>query len=170
MLPPRVLLTPKDRIVLNLLCRYPPLRESVLEAARWNGSSTGNHQGETSAILAGGNDSGNDDRAEKEITCLFADNVLSFLGCAIASGLGECNVPQAHHPMLAGATQSNMDVVFMGKGSCMPGTMRGVSCTALRLSWRRKANEGGGNGIKDGGSGGGERQGGGGGRRWDVTV
>ncbi len=39
--------------------------------------------------------------------------------------------------------------------------MRGVSCTALRLNWRRKANKGGGNGVEDDGGGRGERWGGG---------
>jgi hypothetical protein len=92
---------------------------------------------------------------------LFADNVLSLLGCAFPSGLGECDVQQAHHPMLAGAAQSDIDVVFLGAASCTPGTTRGVSCTALRLNWGRKADKGCGNGVKDDGGGGGERRGGG---------
>ncbi len=75
-------------------------------------------------------------------------------------GLGECDVRQAHHPMLACATQSNMDVVFVGMVSCTRETTTGVSGTALRLNWRRKVNEGGGNGIEDDGGGGGEQRGG----------
>ncbi len=76
-------------------------------------------------------------------------------------GLGKCDVRQAHHSMLAGAAQSDMNVVFVGTASCTPGMTRGVSCTALCLNWRRKADEGGGNGVKDDGGGGGERRGGG---------
>ncbi len=161
LLPRWVLLTTKNKIVLDVLGRYPPLRELVLEVARQNGSSAGNHRRDAGAILAGGNNRGNNNRAEKEIARLFADNVLSLMGCAILSGLGKCDVRQAHHPMLMAAAQSDMDVVFKGTVSCMPGTTRGVSCTALRLNWRRKADEGGGNGVEDDGGGGGEQRGGG---------
>ena len=45
---------------------------------------------------------------------------------------------QIHHPMLANATLSDLDVVFVGTASCSPGVTRGVSCTALRLNWRRR--------------------------------
>jgi hypothetical protein len=142
--PPRVLLTPKDRIVLDVLGRYPPLRESVLEAAHRNGGGASDHRGDAGAVLAGGNDRGDNDGAEEENARLFADNVLSLLGCAVPSGLGECGVRQAHHPMLAGAAQSDMDDVFVGTASYTPGSTRGVSCTALRLNWRRKADKGAG--------------------------
>jgi hypothetical protein len=86
--PPRFLLTPKDRIVLDVLGRYPPLRKSVLEAACRNGGGAGDHRGDAGAVLAGGNDRGDDDGAEEEIARLFADNGLSLLGCAVLSGLG----------------------------------------------------------------------------------
>ncbi len=118
------------------------------------------HPFSNSTILAGGKDRGDDNGAEAEIARLFADNVLSLLGCAVPSGLGEGNVRQAHHPMLAGAVQSNIDVMFVGTTSCTPGTTRGVSCTVLRLNWERKADEGCGNGVKDDGGGGGEQRGG----------
>jgi ribonuclease Z len=52
-------------------------------------------------------------------------------------------------------------VVFVGTASCTPGMTRGVSCTALRLNWGRKADEVCGNGVEDDGGGGGERRGGG---------
>ena len=38
--------------------------------------------------------------------------------------------------MLANASQSDLDVVFVGTASCTPGVTRGVSCTAIRLNWR----------------------------------
>ncbi len=87
---------------------------------------------------------------EEEIARLVTDNVLSLLGCAVLSGLGKCNVQQANHPMLVGASQIDMDVVFVGTMSCTPSMKRGVSCMVLCLNWRRKADEGGGNGVKDG--------------------
>ncbi len=91
LLPPAPV-TPKDRIVLNVLGRYHPLRESVLEAACRNGGGAGDHRWDASAVLAGGNDRGDDDGAEEEIARLFVDNVPSLLGCAVPSGLGECDV------------------------------------------------------------------------------
>jgi hypothetical protein len=128
---------------------------------RQNGSSAGDHRGDASAVLTGGDNRGNNNGVEEKIARLIAENVLTFLGFAIMSGLGECNVRQAHHLMLAGAAQINMAMAFVSTASCMPGMMKGVSCTVLRLNWRRKDDEGVGNGIKDGGGGGGEQWGGG---------
>ena len=54
-------------------------------------------------------------------------------------GLGEHDIRQSHHPMLKGMRYSDLDVVFVGTASCIPGLTRGVSCTALRLQWRRKS-------------------------------
>ena len=53
-------------------------------------------------------------------------------------GVGEHDIRHAHHPMLKGMRYSDLDVVFVGTASCTPGMTRGVSCTALRLQWRRK--------------------------------
>ena len=56
-------------------------------------------------------------------------------------GLGDEDIRQSHHPMLKGVRTSDLDVVFVGTASCTPGITRGVSCTALRLQWRRKKGQ-----------------------------
>lgn len=58
------------------------------------------------------------------------------------SALGENDIRQKYHPIMQGLTSSDLDIVTVGTASCVPGVTRGVSCTALRLQWRRRGEEG----------------------------
>jgi len=46
----------------------------------------------------------------------------------------ENDMRQIYHPMVANSTSKEMDVVMLGTASCVPGSTRGVSYTALRMA------------------------------------
>ncbi|KAL7493677.1 hypothetical protein ACHAWT_010559 [Skeletonema menzelii] len=106
-------LTPKDRIVLEVLDRYPPLHDAIVDACSID------------SVLSDGITANNIEHCD-----------LNSLTYNIPPGIGENDMRHQYHPMLANATQTDMDVVFVGTASCTPGVTRGVSCTAIRLNWR----------------------------------
>ena len=104
-------LSPKDIIFEQCLRRYPPLRNLQAAIERQN------YESEDGTIS----------------THMNPNFYRSF------TGLGEMDVRQKYHPMLANMTSSDLDLVTVGTASCVPGVTRGVSCTALRLQWRRNS-------------------------------
>ena len=114
-------LTPKDHIILKVLKRYPPLHDAIV-----------------SSCLAAEVTTSSGDLIENVTEENIDQCFLSTLPYDIPSGLAENDMRQTYHPMLVNATQSDLDIVFVGTASCAPGVSRGVSCTALRLNWRSK--------------------------------
>lgn len=113
-------LTAKDRIVLDVLDRYPPLHDAIIAGCAAADMTTKNNAIESVT-------KGNIDQCS-----------LNTLLYNVPSGLAEADMRQTYHPMLKNATQSDLDIVFVGTASCTPGVTRGVSCTALRLNWRNR--------------------------------
>lgn len=104
-------LSPKDIIFEQVLNRYPPLRQlQNLEE--------------------------NDKVKVKD----DAGDPLSSRLSQSFTGLGELDIRQKYHPALTNLSSSDLDIVTVGTASCIPGVTRGVSCTALRLQWRRNNN------------------------------
>jgi hypothetical protein len=114
-------LTAKDHIVLDVLERYPPLHDAIIAGCTAAEMTTNN-------VVA--------------IESVTKKNIeqcnLAALQYNVPSGLAEADMRQIYHPMLKNATQSDLDIIFVGTASCTPGMTRGVSCTALRLNWRSK--------------------------------
>lgn len=112
---------PRDIIFEHVFNRYPPLRDlqSLIQSREDSETST-----DTTVPI-------------NQFQSILTHNpqVMKSL-----SGLGEMDVRQKYHPMLKDMTSSDLDIVTVGTASCVPGVTRGVSCTALRLQWRRNTN------------------------------
>jgi hypothetical protein len=61
----------------------------------------------------------------------------------LGAGVDMQDIRALHHPMLTflNKTSSDLDIVLIGTASCVPSSTRGVSCTALRLNWRRNKGQ-----------------------------
>ena len=112
------ILTPKDRIVLDVLQMYPPLHDVIVNACR----EEHNYD--------------NDAKVDVEQLC-----DLSSFSYKVPSDIGENDIRHLHHPLMAKAAPTDLDIVFIGTASCTPGVTRGVSCTALRLNWRSSRSD-----------------------------
>lgn len=68
---------------------------------------------------------------------------FSLSSPALGSGVDMEDIRAQHHPMLTylNKTSSDLDIVLIGTASCVPSSTRGVSCTALRLNWRRNKGQ-----------------------------
>ena len=120
--------SPRDIIFEHVMKRYPPLRDLQKFA-------------ESTDIEQGGDDSNSNQDNKQSNNSHFGqfESILSRNPHISKSltGLGELDVRQEYHPMLKSMTSSDLDIVTVGTASCVPGVTRGVSCTALRLQWRR---------------------------------
>ena len=105
-------LSPKDMIFQKVYNRYPPLKDLQL------------------AI------DGHDDVDEDALSIHMHPNFYKSF-----TGLGDNDIRQKYHPIMQGLTSSDLDIVTVGTASCVPGVTRGVSCTALRLQWRRRGED-----------------------------
>ena len=114
--------SPRDIIFEHVFRRYPPLRDLKSFA-----------QSQQEDV----DESNNNEIDNHQFTSILSRNphVLKSL-----SGLGELDVRQEYHPMVKSLSSSDLDIVTIGTASCVPGVTRGVSCTALRLQWRRNSN------------------------------
>jgi len=104
--------SPKDAIFEQVFKRYPPLREL--------------HSLQQSISLPSSSESYG-----------FLSSFIHPSSIKSLSGLGDLDIRQTYHPIFSNLTSSDLDVVMVGTASCVPGVTRGVSCTALRLQWRR---------------------------------
>jgi ribonuclease Z len=110
----------KDLIFETVMNQYPPLRDlqEYLES-----QEKGN---QNSSTMNNNNDYCN---------LMFTPNYSRMF-----TGVGELDIRQKYHPMLANMTSSDLDIITVGTASCVPSVTRGVSCTALRLQWRKKTS------------------------------
>lgn len=112
---PKEAVSPKDIIFQRVFDRYPSLRDLKIQNDLHVEEKDRNFEtGETS----------------------LADHLHPSFYKSF-TGLGELDIRQKNHPVMKGMTSSDLDLITVGTASCVPGVTRGVSCTALRLQWRR---------------------------------
>eukprot|EP00551_Chaetoceros_affinis_P007625 CAMPEP_0203664702 /NCGR_PEP_ID=MMETSP0090-20130426/2068_1 /ASSEMBLY_ACC=CAM_ASM_001088 /TAXON_ID=426623 /ORGANISM="Chaetoceros affinis, Strain CCMP159" /LENGTH=683 /DNA_ID=CAMNT_0050528037 /DNA_START=630 /DNA_END=2681 /DNA_ORIENTATION=- len=125
--------SPRDMIFEHVMKRYPPIRELNTFAQTEKSAEESQNQEPSSSPSQE-----KLQQQQSQFRSILSYNPHIF---KTYTGLGEMDVRQQHHPIMEQLTSSDLDIVTVGTASCVPGVTRGVSCTALRLQWKRRGQD-----------------------------